>query len=115
MMNPSDADSLSAVSALPVPIAPGHVLPLSSVATVHEVISDQRISRDDRIPSVTITANLYGPTSLGEVMRHVDGWAKSNLSAPYKIRYAGNSDVLNDAKSQIMMAIVVAVGGRWRN
>ena len=107
-MDPAEAASASAVSNLPFPVAPGRVLPLSKVASVVEERSEQRESRDDRTASVTISANIYGKASLGETMRKVDEWARTNLHPPYHLRYAGNSDVLNDAKSQIVMAIIVA-------
>ena len=108
-MEPSDAASVSAISKLPFPVGGGRVTPLSAVAKIAEEKADQRESRDDGQPSVTLSANIYGTISLGEVMHKVDTWAKTRLPPSYSIRYAGNSDVLNDARSQIVMAIVVAV------
>ena len=109
LMEPSDAASLAAISKLPFPVGKGRVVPLSDVANVAEEKATQRESRDDGQPSVTLSANIYGKISLGEVMRKVDTWAKTGLPPSYSIRYAGNSDVLNDARSQIVMAIIVAV------
>ncbi len=108
-MDPSEASSVSALSNLPFPVGGGRVLPLSDVAKITEEKADQRESRDDGQPSVTISANLYGKVSLGDLMHKVDAWAKNSLPPSYRIRYAGNSDVLEDARSQIILAIAVAV------
>ncbi|MCL4485986.1 MAG: efflux RND transporter permease subunit [Nitrospirae bacterium] len=107
-MDPSEAASVSAISRLPFPVGAGRMRPLSEVARVVEERTEQRESRDDRMSSVSISANIYGGGSLGETMQKVDEWARTNLKPPYHLRYAGNSDVLNDARSQIIMAIIVA-------
>ncbi len=108
-VDPLNVASLPAISDLPFPVGLGKILPLSTIATIDREMADQRMSRDDRRPSITITANLHGSTSLGEVMKKVNEWAKANLVSPYRIRYAGNSDVLNDARGQIAMAVTVGI------
>jgi HAE1 family hydrophobic/amphiphilic exporter-1 len=108
-IDPSEASSPEQIAKLPFPISPTKTLPLRNIAKISLKMADQRQNRDDRIPSVTISANIKPPTSLGEVMNKLDRWAKIHLPDPYHIRYAGNSDVLKDARGQFSGALSVAV------
>jgi HAE1 family hydrophobic/amphiphilic exporter-1 len=111
ILDPSEIDSVKKLGALPFPVAPGRVLPLASLTTIGQELSGERLNRDDQSPSVTVSAELMPPLSLGETMDKVTQWAKRSLPPSYHLRYAGNADVLRDAKGQILLAIVVSVSG----
>ncbi len=111
ILDPSELSSVQKVGALPFSVAPGRSLPLSSLATIRKESSGERQNRDDQSPSVTVAAEILPPTSLGATMEAVNGWAKKTLPAGYHLRYAGNADVLRDAKGQILLAMLVSVGG----
>jgi len=108
-LDPSEVKSPEQVSALPFPVGATKTLPLREIAKISLEKADQRLNRDDRTPSVTLSANIKPPMSLGVTMKKLDAWSKIHVPLPYRIRYAGNSDVLNDAKGQISTAVVVAV------
>ncbi|MGC8528588.1 MAG: efflux RND transporter permease subunit [Leptospirillia bacterium] len=108
---PSALDSVERLGELPFFVAPGRSLPLSSLATIGVESSGERQNRDDQSPSVTVSAEILPPLSLGEIMDKVNGWARTALPPSYHLRYAGNADVLRDAKGQILVAILVSIGG----
>ena len=108
---PSALDSVAGLGQLPFFVAPGRSLPLSSLSTIGTESSGERQNRDDQSPSVTVSAEILPPLSLGETMDRVNGWARSALPPSYHLRYAGNADVLRDAKGQILVAILVSIGG----
>ena len=108
---PSALDSVAGLGQLPFFVAPGRSLPLSSLSTIGAESSGERQNRDDQSPSVTVSAEILPPLSLGETMDRVNGWARSALPPSYHLRYAGNADVLRDAKGQILVAILVSIGG----
>ena len=108
---PSALDTVARLGALPFFVAPGRSLPLSSLSTIGTESSGERQNRDDQSPSVTVSAEILPPLSLGETMDKVNGWARTALPPSYHLRYAGNADVLRDAKGQILVAILVSIGG----
>ena len=108
---PSALDSVAGLGQLPFFVAPGRSLPLSSLSTIGTESSGERQNRDDQSPSVTVSAEILPPLSLGETMDKVNRWARSALPPSYHLRYAGNADVLRDAKGQILVAILVSIGG----
>ena len=111
LLSPSDALSLDKVGQLPFSVAPGRTVPLSSVADLRLETASLRENRDDRSPSLTVSAQILPPLSLGATMDSVDLWARKALPPSYHLRYAGNADVLQDAKGQILTAVLVSVGG----
>ena len=108
-LDPSEVNNLKKISILPFPVSATKTLPLEAVANISLERTEQRLNRDDGMPSVTISANIKPPMSLGEAMSTLNGWSKVHLPPHYHIRYSGNSDVLNDAREQFSGALIVAV------
>lgn len=111
LLSPSDALSMRKVGQLPFPVTPGRTVPLSSVAALRRETASLRENRDDRSPSLTVSAQILPPLSLGATMDSVDRWARKSLPPAYRLRYVGNADVLRDAKGQILTAVLVSVAG----
>jgi Cu/Ag efflux pump CusA len=87
---PHEADIVSELRALPIPVAPGRTRPLAEIATVQADTGRTEIHRDDMRTTVSITGRLEG-RDLGSAMREVQRVLAERLPLPptLSLRYAG--------------------------
>jgi len=87
---PREADIVSELRSLPIPVAPGRTRPLAEVATVHADTGRTEIHRDDMRTTLSITARLEG-RDMGSAMREVQRVLAARLPLPptMSLRYAG--------------------------
>lgn len=71
--------------------AGNRLVPLSSVVSAAEVGAPRELQRVDRLPAVTVEANLTPALALGDALERLDGIAAAELPGTARIRYLGES------------------------
>lgn len=80
------------------------LIPLASLVTLKEVADASRLSRYNRVRSLTISAGLDSKLSLGQSLDYLNKLAKENLPATATVDYRGMSrDFKNSSGSMFFM------------
>jgi multidrug efflux pump len=82
----------------------GKLIPLASVVTLKEVADASRLSRYNRVRSLTINAGLNPDLSLGQSLDYLNGLVKQQLPVTATVDYRGMSrDFKNSSGSMFFM------------
>ena len=87
----------------------GSLVPLRSIATVRESSGPSQILRIDRLPTISIGANIFGrpePETQGDVTRLVNSIA---LPTGIAAKLAGDADAQADAFTNLGLAMLLAI------
>jgi multidrug efflux pump len=82
----------------------GKLIPLASLVRLQEVADASRLSRYNRVRSLTISAGLESKLSLGQSLSYLNNLVKDNLPATATVDYRGMSrDFKNSSGSMFFM------------
>lgn len=82
----------------------GKLIPLASLVTLKEVADASKLSRYNRVRSLTISAGLESKLSLGQSLDYLNKLVKENLPATATVDYRGMSrDFKNSSGSMFFM------------
>ncbi len=87
----------------------GSLVPLRSIATIRESSGPSQILRIDRLPTISIGANIFGrpePETQGDVTRLVNSIA---LPTGIAAKLAGDADAQADAFTNLGLAMLLAI------
>ena len=102
----NDADALLDITMLS---PTGSLVPLRSIATVRQSSGPSQILRIDRLPTISIGANIFGrpePETQGDVTRLVNSIA---LPTGIAAKLAGDADAQADAFTNLGLAMLLAI------
>jgi len=85
------------------------LVPLSSLLTLQEVGSAPRLSRVNRLPSVTITASLAPDYDLGAALEYMERVAQEELPPEAQISYLGLSQEFKETTGAIYLTFALAL------
>ncbi|HGY5238362.1 MULTISPECIES: efflux RND transporter permease subunit [Aeromonas] len=107
--NQHDFNGVSDLSRIYLKAASGEMVSLSTLATVKQVASPQRLNHYQRQKAVTLTADLAPDRTLGEALDFLDGWANANLPSGMTVDYAGESKDYRDNQGEMVMVFGLAL------
>ncbi|RQM79742.1 efflux RND transporter permease subunit [Aeromonas dhakensis] len=107
--NQRDFNGVSDLSRIYLKAANGEMVTLSTLATVKQVASPQRLNHYQRQKAVTLTADLAPGHTLGEALDYLDGWANANLPNGMTVDYAGESKDYRDNQGEMVMVFALAL------
>ncbi|HHQ4567387.1 TPA: efflux RND transporter permease subunit [Aeromonas hydrophila] len=107
--NQRDFNGVSDLSRIYLKAANGEMVTLSTLATVTQVASPQRLNHYQRQKAVTLTADLAPDRTLGEALDFLDGWASANLPSGMTVDYAGESKDYRDNQGEMVMVFALAL------
>jgi multidrug efflux pump len=107
---PKPQEGLAALDAIHVSAASGKQVPLSSIAHIAETTTSLAISREDQLPSATISFNLATGYALGDAVKAIDN-AKQSLNLPASImtRFQGAAMAFRAALTNELFLILAAL------
>src|SRR5450830_1597427 len=107
---PKPQEGLAALDAIYVSAASGKQVPLSSIAHIAETTTSLAISREDQLPSATISFNLATGYALGDAVKAIDD-AKQSLNLPASImtRFQGAAMAFRAALTNELFLILAAL------
>ncbi|TVR84188.1 MAG: efflux RND transporter permease subunit, partial [Rhodospirillales bacterium] len=106
---PEDRISPSNLENIFIRSGSGILIPLTSLVTTEEVGSPPRLSRVDRLPSVTITASLAPGYDLGSALTYFERIAAEELPAQSRITYLGQSLEFKETSAAIYLTFALAL------
>ena len=87
----------------------GELVPLSNLVLLNELAGPQRLNRNDRLRSVTISGSLAPGVTLGQGLDALDKIAKEVLPPEARINYGGQSKEYKRASSSLYMTFGFAL------
>jgi multidrug efflux pump len=87
----------------------GELVPLSSLITVTERGASPRLTRIDRLPSITITASLEEGYDLGSALAYMEQIAAEELPAEARLGYLGQSLEFMETTGAIYISFALAL------
>lgn len=107
--NQTQFNGISDVSRIYLKAASGEMVSLSTLATVTQVASPQRLNHYQRQKAVTLTADLAPDHTLGEALDFLDGWAADHLPIGMTVDYAGESKDYRDNQGEMALVFGLAL------
>ncbi|QXW28458.1 efflux RND transporter permease subunit [Aeromonas sanarellii] len=107
--NQTQFNGISDVSRIYLKAASGEMVSLSTLATVTQVASPQRLNHYQRQKAVTLTADLAPDHTLGEALDFLDGWAADHLPIGMSVDYAGESKDYRDNQGEMALVFGLAL------
>ncbi|MBR3751886.1 MAG: efflux RND transporter permease subunit [Ruminiclostridium sp.] len=104
------AQSLDALRSMPIPIATGGTIPLSSVANVYVELSPQSITRSNQSRQVEITGSTVGGNTMAvtkEIKAIIDEYP---MPEGYKAIVGGSYAEIMENFRSLGLALIVAIG-----
>ncbi|NJD26006.1 MAG: efflux RND transporter permease subunit [Betaproteobacteria bacterium] len=102
--------ALSALPDLAVPTRAGRSVPLAQIATLEAVFEPGLIWRRDRLPTITVRANLYGSmqpaTVVGRLKPRIDEFA-ARLPAGYRLATGGAVEESAKGSNSVMAGLPI--------
>jgi len=80
----------------------GELIPISNFLNIKEYAAPERLTRFNRIRSITLNANLDDGYSLGEALTHLEGLVQQHLPDEAVIDYKGQSRAFVESGSSIV-------------
>jgi len=106
----SERAALSALPDLAVPTRAGKSVPLAQIAHLEHAFEPGLIWRRDRLPTITVRANLYGPTQpatvVARVKPRIDEIA-ARLPAGYRLATGGSVEESAKGSNSVMAGIPI--------
>ncbi|WP_270670269.1 efflux RND transporter permease subunit [Aeromonas sp. QDB04] len=107
--NQTQFNGISDISRIYLKAASGEMVSLSTLATVTQVASPQRLNHYQRQKAVTLTADVALGHTLGEVLDFLDGWAADHLPTGMSVDYAGESKDYRDNQGEMALVFGLAL------
>lgn len=89
--------------------ASGALVPLSNFVTLTERARPQSLNREDRLRSITVTANLAPNVPLGEGMAAIEAAARSVLPPEARTTWRGQSREFVEGSSALLLTFALAL------
>lgn len=102
--SPQDLDSIFVRSG-----SSDQLIPLSSLITMTELGSAPRLSRVNRLPSITISASLEEGYDLGSALNYMDAIAAEELPPEARVSYLGLSQEFMSTSGAIYITFALAL------
>ncbi|MEX0871159.1 MAG: efflux RND transporter permease subunit, partial [Aquisalimonadaceae bacterium] len=102
--SPSDLESIFVRSG-----TSGQLIPLSSLITLNETGSAPRLSRVNRLPSITVSASPAEGYDLGSALRYMEQVAAEELPSEARVSYLGLSQEFMDTSGAIYLTFALAL------
>jgi multidrug efflux pump len=107
---PKPQEGLAALDAIYVSASSGKQVPLRSIAHIAETTTALAISREDQLPSSTISFNLAPGYALGDAVKAIDEAKQSlNLPASVMTRFQGAAMAFKAALTNELFLILAAL------
>lgn len=87
----------------------GQLIPISNLVSIKEYAAPNRLSRFNRVRSITLDANLEDGYSLGEALVHLEGLVNEHLPDQAVIDYKGQSRAFVDSGSSIVFVFLLGL------
>ncbi len=107
--NQTQFNGISDISRIYLKAASGEMVSLSTLATVTQVASPQRLNHYQRQKAVTLTADVAPGHTLGEALDFLDGWAVDHLPTGMSVDYAGESKDYRDNQGEMALVFGLAL------
>ncbi|MFQ2913307.1 efflux RND transporter permease subunit [Aeromonas caviae] len=107
--NQTQFNGISDISRIYLKAASGEMVSLSTLATVTQVASPQRLNHYQRQKAVTLTADVAPGHTLGEALDFLDGWAADHLPTGMSVDYAGESKDYRDNQGEMALVFGLAL------
>jgi HAE1 family hydrophobic/amphiphilic exporter-1 len=106
---PEYQGSAAAISMLYVRASSGQLVPLSSLATIHQNTGPLAVVHQGQLPAVSISFNLKPGVSLGEAVAAVDRLARQTLPATIQTSFQGTAQAFQSSIQGLGLLLVVAI------
>lgn len=107
--NQNDFNGISDISRIYLKAASGEMVSLSTLATIKQVASPQRLNHYQRQKAIALTADLAPGHTLGEALDFLDGWAADHLPTGMSVDYAGESKDYRDNQGEMALVFGLAL------
>lgn len=87
----------------------GELITIDTVTQIDEIASAARLSHQDKKKSITLSANLVEPYTLGEALDYLDELAIEKLPSDISIAYSGESKDFKENQSSVAMVFGLAL------
>lgn len=87
----------------------GELIPISNFLNIKEYAAPERLTRFNRIRSITLNANLDDGYSLGEALTHLEGLVQQHLPDEAVIDYKGQSRAFVESGSSIVFVFLLGL------
>ncbi|QFI55254.1 efflux RND transporter permease subunit [Aeromonas simiae] len=104
-----DFNGSSDLSRIYLKAASGDMVSLSTLVTLEQVASPQRLNHYQRQKAVTLTADVAAGHTLGEALDFLDRWAAEHLPAGMTVDYNGESKEYRDNQGEMGMVFGLAL------
>jgi len=107
---PRPQEGLAALDKIYVTSSSGKQVPLSSIAKINETTTSLVVSREDQLPSATISFNLAPSYALGDAVNAIESARESlNLPATIMTRFQGAALAFRSALSNELLLVLAAL------
>ncbi len=110
---PGERSSLAGLRDLQIPTASGRSVPLSQVATIHEVLEEPIVWRRSRVPVITVRADIVEGVQAPDVAARIDptlAGLREQLPAGYRIEAGGPYEDNAQAQGSILAGMPTLLG-----
>ncbi len=87
----------------------GSLIPLDTLAKLHQDIGPQAISHYGQLPAVTVSFNLKPGASLGEVVNKIQTLAKQTLPDTISTNFQGAAKAFQSSLGNLWVLLIVAI------
>ncbi len=87
----------------------GQLIPLDTLAKVHQDIGPQAISHYGQLPAVTVSFNLKPGASLGDVVAKIQDTAKRTLPETISTNFQGAAKAFQTSLGNLWILLIVAI------
>ena len=98
-----------ALSLLYFKSANGPLIPLDTLATLHQDIGPQTINHFGQLPAVTVSFNLKPGASLGDVVSQIQGLASKTLPNTISTNFQGAAKAFQSSLGNLWILLIVAI------
>jgi len=107
--NQTEFNGISDLGRIYLKAANGEIVSLSTLATVKQVATANRLNHYQRQKAITLTADVHPDHTLGEALDFLDGWANTNLPTGMTVDYAGDSKDYRDNQGEMALVFGLAL------
>jgi HAE1 family hydrophobic/amphiphilic exporter-1 len=87
----------------------GALIPLDTLAKVHEEIGPQAVNHYGQLPAVTVSFNLKPGASLGDVVSKIQAIAKDTLPDTISTNFQGAAKAFQNSLGNLWVLLIVAI------
>ena len=108
-LNPQYIMDPHALSMLYFKASSGALIPLDTLAQLHQDIGPQAISHYGQLPAVTVSFNLKPGASLGDVVSKIQALAKQTLPETISTNFQGAAKAFQNSLGNLWVLLIVAI------